>query len=87
MDTAQAKYQFHKNFSFILGLGTKNATTSVNDKQLQKAETRFREEIKTNKSHLNDRNRYLILDNYETLKSQKSTRATEDSIPKTVTPP
>lgn len=76
-DTSLSKYKFSKNISFILGIGKTPSTTNPNEKQEQKAEESFTESLKENiLSTENERNRYVIIDTYDTTKNSRSIRKT-----------
>lgn len=76
-DTSLSKYKFSKNISFILGIGKTPSTTNPNEKQEQKAEESFTESLKENIfSTENERNRYVIIDTYDTTKNSRSIRKT-----------
>lgn len=72
LDTSQSKFNFAKNFSFVLGFWTKEPTTTVNEKQVEQAEVRFLEALRNTNLRPDDRNRYVVLENYQVLKSQRS---------------
>ena len=76
-DTSLSKYKFSKNISFILGIGKTLSTTNPNEKQEQKAEESFTDSLKENiLSTENERNRYVIIDTYDTTKNSRSIRKT-----------
>lgn len=78
LDTALSKYKFSKNISFIIGLGQKSSTLSVNEKQEQKAEEKFAKGLKENQvSSEQERNRYIIIDEYTSTKQSRTTTKTE----------
>ena len=75
LDSSQAKFDFWKNISFIIGIWTKEPTTTPHEKQLQNAEIHFLESLRNAKINPNDRNRYAIMENYQLLKSQRSVQS------------
>lgn len=77
LDTSQKKFNFSKNFSFIIGLGSKTPTTNSSEKQLQESEIQFLDKIRQNRTPSDERNRYSIVENYTAIKNQRSIKDTE----------
>lgn len=83
LNTSQSKFKFWEHISFVAGVGRKAPTTTTYQKQLQKTEQELNKSTKDSMVPDSDeRNRYLLLEDYTITKRERSIEKPEVGLPK-----